>query len=71
MINNTDISKARVLLYQPRNTQYRVMYHDVKIKAENGAWELGCMYVSRLTDDATLYTRPYKMFDTEKWEILK
>lgn len=67
----TNINKARVLLYKPRNTQYRIVHHDVKIKAENGAWELGCMYVSRLTDDVILYIRPYKMFGIEKWEILK
>jgi len=65
------INKARVLLYKPRNTEYRVLHHDIKIKQPNGSWELGCLYVSRGLNFSALYTRPYEMFDTEKWEILK
>lgn len=68
MIN---LNKARVLLYKPRNTQYRVLHHDIKIKQPDGSWELGCMYTSRLTDDDSPYTRPYNMFNESKWEILK
>ena len=71
MINSTDITKARVLLYKPRNTEYRVMHLDVKIKQPDGSWKLGCMYTSRLTNDDSIYTRTYEMFDKEKWEILK
>ncbi|CAH9013268.1 conserved hypothetical protein [Vibrio phage 277E43-1] len=47
------------------------MHHDIKIKQPDGSWELGCMYTSRLTDDDSLYTRPYSMFNENKWGILK
>ncbi|CAH9016925.1 conserved hypothetical protein [Vibrio phage 193E37-1] len=68
MIN---LNKARVLHYKPRNTQYRVIHHDTKIKQPDGSWELGCMYTSRLTDDDSLYTRPYSRFNENTWEIVE
>ena len=70
MTNNL-ITTARVLHYKPRNTEYRVLHHNVKIKSSDGSWKLGCMYVVRLMDDRQLYTRPYSMFDMDNWEIVK
>jgi len=81
----TNINKARVLLYKPRNTQYRVLHHGVPIKQrigllefvfaklkllpEQSSWLNGCVYQD--VNSLKMYTRPYEMFDTEKWEILK
>ncbi len=65
------ITKARVMTYKPRNTVYRVIHHNVKIKASNGSWELGCVYVEKLIDNTQLYTRPYSMFEEGKWEVNK
>ena len=70
-MTNNPITTARVLHYKPRNTEYRVLHHNVKIKSSDGSWELGCMYTVRLMDDKQLYTRPYFMFDMDKWEIVK
>ncbi|CAM0036432.1 hypothetical protein VPHF94_0107 [Vibrio phage F94] len=70
-MTNNPTTTARVLHYKPRNTEYRVLHHNVKIKTSDGSWELGCMYVVRLMEDKQLYTRPYSMFDMDNWQIVK
>lgn len=81
----TNLNKARVLHYKPRDTQYYVVHHDVQIKQiprfldtlvsklkfikQHPSWLVGCVY--RCSRSGKLYTRPYEMFDMEKWTILK
>ncbi len=62
-----NLTTARILHYKPRDTHYRVLHHNVKIKSDNSSWKLGCVYVSAFTTDTQLYTRPYDMFD-DRWE---
>lgn len=76
------ITTAPQIHYKPRNTTYRVLHHDVKIKQPDGvlskvlvklrlipkpsSWKLGCVYIC---PNGNIYTRPYDMFD-DRWEIL-
>lgn len=64
MTNNT-ITTASLIHYKPRNTNYRVLHHNVKIKSSAGLWELGCVYQD--INEGSIYTRPYDMFDTDRW----
>lgn len=66
----TSIKTAKLLFYNPRSTKYDILYHNIKIKDESGTWSKGCMYVNCDGIDSTYYTRPYAMFDLDKWTIL-
>ncbi|AGN51550.1 hypothetical protein VPLG_00111 [Vibrio phage eugene 12A10] len=68
-MTNNPITTSRVLHYKPRNTNYRMLHHNVKIKSSDGSWELGCVYQDK--DSGNIYTRPYSMFDIGNWEIVK
>lgn len=61
------ITTTSHLLYKPRNTSYRVLHHDVKIKQNIGSWKLGCVYIC---PEGNLYTRPYDMFD-DRWDVIE
>ena len=76
-MTNNPITTARVLHYKPRNTNYRVLHRNVKIKSSDGSWELGCVYTKDFKGnsytsigDIQIYTRPYEMFDMDKWETI-
>ena len=68
-MTNNPITTARVLHYKPRNTDYRVLHHNVKIKSSDGSWMFGCVYQD--IDEGNIYTRPYSMFNLSKWKILE
>ena len=61
------LQSATRLTYKPRNTSYRVLHHDVRIKQPDGSWKLGCVYEC---PKGNLYTRPYDMFD-DRWEVIE
>lgn len=63
-----NLTKASLFHYTPRNTDYRVLHHNVQIKAEDGSWKLGCVYQG--IDEGNVYSRPYEMFDMNKWKII-
>lgn len=65
----TDITTATKLHYAPRDSFYPVLYHNVKIKDSSGKWKIGCVYQN--TDEGSIYSRPYDMFDMNKWRIIK
>lgn len=65
----TNITTATKLHYAPRDTNYIVLHHNVKIKNSSGDWKVGCVYQD--TSSQAIYTRPYEMFDMDKWNILE
>ena len=84
-MTNNPITTARVLHYKPRNTYYNVRHHDIQIKQSVSflanimsklgiiktppSWLLGCVYEDQ--SSGKIYTRPYSMFDMDKWQIIK
>lgn len=64
----TNITTATNLYYTPRDTVYLVLYHNANIKDSSGEWKCGCVYQD--TDEGSIYSRPYDMFDMDKWVVL-
>jgi len=65
----TNITTATKLHYLPRDTVYLISHHGVKIKDSSGEWKLGCVYQDVSSQET--YTRPYEMFDMDKWNIIE
>jgi hypothetical protein len=64
----SQLQSAPHLHYKPRNTNYHVLHHNVRIKQPDGSWADGCVYQDIATNN--IYTRPYSQFDLSKWELV-
>ena len=57
-------NKTTHIHYIPRGTDYRILDHNLKIKQQDGTWELGCSYIGK---DQQVYVRPYSKFNETKF----
>lgn len=59
---------SKFLFYKPRQSMYYILHDGVLIKAQDGSWVVGRVYMAM--DEPKVYARPLSMFKPEKWEEL-